>query len=461
MTKRWFVLYLLFLVVFMLALPPLLRIPFHVYNSYNEGWNAYQVQAVLHQKSLYPTGLVTNNYPPLSFFFLAIVSKVFHLDPLFAGRYVALLSVLGIGCLVVLITRRLTGAWYSSLFAGIFCLGLFVSLGNEYIGLNDPQLLAQFISLLGLYVYLGKDSSRTTGTAFFTSLALFIKHNIVALPLAIGWQLFQYDKKALLKFGLFFLFFSGSLFTLTEVISKGQFLHFLLFSRQYSFNVLLHTAIPVFIKIGLPLVIGAFLSYFARGAQQVVVKWFILAIVISLFFAGGIGVDLNIFFDIFISVSILVGLYVQYVNEQALTIIVTLLFLNIAFALPLKIYHKEYITSIQVEQQEMIADTRLIAKQKDPVICDRLLLCYWAGKQFVYDPFYVDQLIETKKIKTFDIITSIQKHKYSLIEIQDDSKRFPKVEMQAILQYYKVLKHDSNGTFYEPKLPVDKVRRKA
>ena len=44
----------------------------------NEAWYAYHAQAILDSRPLYPTAdqLITNNYPPLSFYVMALLLKL-------------------------------------------------------------------------------------------------------------------------------------------------------------------------------------------------------------------------------------------------------------------------------------------------------------------------------------------------------------------------------------------------
>ena len=65
---------------------PLLAIGRYIPLDPNEGWNAYFADAAIHGGVLYPPAdaLITNNYPPLSFY---IVGAIGHLtgDTIFAG----------------------------------------------------------------------------------------------------------------------------------------------------------------------------------------------------------------------------------------------------------------------------------------------------------------------------------------------------------------------------------------
>jgi hypothetical protein len=60
----------------------------------NEGWNAYFADAAMGKMPLYPSAdkLITNNYPPLSFYIVGVVGR-FLGDPVLAGRLLSLLRI--------------------------------------------------------------------------------------------------------------------------------------------------------------------------------------------------------------------------------------------------------------------------------------------------------------------------------------------------------------------------------
>ena len=77
----------------------------------NEGWNAYFADAAMGRMPLYPSAdqLITNNYPPLSFYIVGLVGRVVG-DPVLAGRLVSLVAVVAIATAIALSVRRLGGS---------------------------------------------------------------------------------------------------------------------------------------------------------------------------------------------------------------------------------------------------------------------------------------------------------------------------------------------------------------
>ena len=91
--------------------------------DYDEAWNAWQAQAAMGARALYPakTALITNNYPPLSFYILGIAAKLTGLDLILVGRLASLAGLGASAGAVGVIVRQLGGskaaaglgaAWY-------------------------------------------------------------------------------------------------------------------------------------------------------------------------------------------------------------------------------------------------------------------------------------------------------------------------------------------------------------
>src|SRR3954467_14302587 len=74
----------------------------------NEGWNAYHAdQAMRGVAQLYPPpdGLVANNYPPLSYYLIGWLGRLFG-DPLYVGRTLSIASTLAIGTSAAAVVRQ-------------------------------------------------------------------------------------------------------------------------------------------------------------------------------------------------------------------------------------------------------------------------------------------------------------------------------------------------------------------
>ena len=103
-------LWLACLTLALIALPiladRLALLPLHVALNPNEGWNALHTEAWRHGRALYldPSGPVLNNYPPLSFALVALLSRLTG-DLIIAGRILSLVSLVTVAVLSGVIVR--------------------------------------------------------------------------------------------------------------------------------------------------------------------------------------------------------------------------------------------------------------------------------------------------------------------------------------------------------------------
>src|SRR6476646_2167330 len=96
----WFIVFLCVLASAALAWPAF-RMFVDVEIEVNEAWNAYFDDAAVGGRVLYPSRdlLITNNYPPLSFYAVGGLGRLVG-DTILAGRLLSFVSVLAIGALV-------------------------------------------------------------------------------------------------------------------------------------------------------------------------------------------------------------------------------------------------------------------------------------------------------------------------------------------------------------------------
>jgi hypothetical protein len=165
-------------------------VPLRITVNFNEGWNAYHTADLIAGRPLYPDprGVFINNYPPLSFYVVAVLSRL-GADPLIAGRVASLAAFVAWTALLVA-TARLFGC---SLLEGAFAAGLFavdmLIHTDYYVGVDDPQMLAQATAALGLLLVL--QPSRTRQKLLVAALllvaAVFVKQNVVTPVAAVVW----------------------------------------------------------------------------------------------------------------------------------------------------------------------------------------------------------------------------------------------------------------------------------
>src|SRR5947207_378029 len=115
----------------------------------NEGWNAYHADEAMRGSGLYPPpdGLIANNYPPLSYYLLGWLGRVFG-DPLYVGRALSLLATLAIGAAAAAVVRQFGGSRTACLIAGFWFVATMARFFEFYVGMNEPQLLNLAVMLM-------------------------------------------------------------------------------------------------------------------------------------------------------------------------------------------------------------------------------------------------------------------------------------------------------------------------
>src|SRR4051794_20526223 len=158
----------------------------------NEGWNAYHAaQAMRGAAQLYPPpdGLVANNYPPLSYYLMGWLGRLFG-DPLYVGRALSILSTLAIGAATTAVVRQFGGSRAAGLIAAFWFVATMARFFEFYVGMNEPQLLNLAVMSAGFaWFFKRHGQGRSIEPAVLVMvLAGFIKHNFITLPLvALVW----------------------------------------------------------------------------------------------------------------------------------------------------------------------------------------------------------------------------------------------------------------------------------
>jgi hypothetical protein len=215
---------------------------------------------------------------------------------------------------------------------------------------------------------------------------IFVKHNLLALPLAGGLWLFTRDRHAGarfvlagLGFGLAGLLLFRLVFGVNLVSEIGSpRLYNLANFENLSWKFLQWSAAAIEFSIWLAI------SWRRDTWVRLVVLYGAIALGTGMAFSGGDGVDVNIFFDAIIALALCAGLaqhrFGPYPRMAA----------GLAIIVPLALYGAEHF------QDDNFPYTRTFRAQaprdiafltKGPALCEQLSLCYWAGEKSPLDVF--------------------------------------------------------------------------
>lgn len=433
----------------------------------NEGWNAYFADAAMGRMPLYPSPgeLITNNYPPLSFLFVGMAGRCLN-DTVLAGRLTSLASVLAIAVAVALVVRSLGGSQNGSLVAGLFFVATMCRFYTSYVGMNDPQLLAQAVMIFGFWQFIRslavkKEAGLLPANKPDTGLALaillmvfagFIKHNIIAMPVAAFLCLFWRSPRQAVKYFSIAMAALALGFGVCYVCFGRDFFTNLLFSRQYSWK-------EAFASIGeiKPLNVAFFASLFIlwNRRRDAGVQLCGLLIAISFFSyllqKTGAGVDVNAAFDLTIGVSVGVGLAFSHApvhsfsqitfkepdaSDPALGVasflkrhqawfagdLVRMLLLAALCIrlLPSRtlvsqkavrlVFDPGFASEIAMREAAMAHSVDRVRNACGNVMCSSDLVSYWAGKPFAVDRFNAFQRMSTGALPRDAVKTRIERN---------------------------------------------------
>ena len=376
----------------------------------NEGWNAFFADMAMGKMPLYPSldKLITNNYPPLSFYVVGSFGKLCG-DPILAGRILSLLAIIIIAFCIGKIVRQFGGSLQAAVVGSAYFIGTMCLSFRWYLGVNDPQLLAQAIMIVGFFLFLRsieRDANYWLPLLIMV-IAGFFKHNIITLPLSAMLGLVLWRRWRALRFSLLF---SGVLVAIGLACCYGcygaDFFHNFLTPRSWipekTMDALgdLHS-----------LVIGIFLWLLivSRERQQKSVQlitiMMILALLVGFVQRLGSGVFVNAQFDLVITISIAMGVGFQFLAsaKKECQQFLWLLFLVAPFLFSPNLYSFTQIFSssgraaIAQEEQEMNQLVEELKISPVDVFCESYIT-YRAGKPFVVDAFNVEERIKAKKL---------------------------------------------------------------
>jgi hypothetical protein len=433
--------------------------------SYNEGWNAFLALRAMGDIPLYPQDqtLHTNNYPPLSFYVVGGLGLLVG-DNIFTGRIVSLISTVVVAGEIALVVRLVGGGWPAAAFAGMVFIGGLLDLASVYIGLNDPQLLGLAVMLAGLIALLSRQGAggHLIVAALLLVLAGLIKHNLLALPLAITAWLFLTDRRALVVWLLAAAAaLAGALLGLWLLYGPAVFAN-LASARSYGLGRMMLTGQHALDRLQIPL-IGWFVLIMARPrepANQLVAWYGGCSLVTAVLFAGGAGVGHNVFFDLLIAISLAAGLLLQQADRIARSyrpqlvraVVAAAYLVGIGLGLPKESLKLADIAAAEVATR---ADVAFLAGREGRVLCETLALCYWAGKGLEVDTFTARQGFLVSGHDERVLLDLLASGAFAAIQLTKggpgrDDERISPAFMAALHRHYRPARTSPNGFFFLP-----------
>ena len=409
----------------------------------NEGWNAYFADAAMGRMPLYPSAdqLITNNYPPLSFYIVGLVGRVVG-DPVLAGRLLSLVAVVAIATAIALSVRRLGGSGVAARISAAFFVATMSRFFMPYVGMNEPQLLSEAIMAFGFLGFLIARSNNRgyVGPVLVMALAGFVKHNIIAMPLTAFLWLGLHCRREAVK-----------CFCVAAIaIVTGTAICYVLFGRNFFLNILcprhysLKRSLGVFGElewVSVGLLVCIYNAWARRRDVNVQLCSCLIAIALGSYFLqkSGAGVDINAQFDLVIAVAMGLGLAFTQVSlwpvarpfrlEQAQAILLLAVCARLLASKQLQpvrlIFDSSFRNEIVMRERAMTDSVERVRRIPGDVTCGRnMLVTYRAGKSFVVDAFNVQQRILAGALPKDAVAARVTAGTLTIVEV-DPRARWP------------------------------------
>lgn len=451
--------------------PLLLRATYVLQIDYNEGWNAYRDLLAAHGVPLYgkPPDLEITNYPPLSFHLVGLLSHL-TAEATITGRMISLIS-LGVVCLA---TRAIARQFGASGHAGTCAALLFVVWLEAWmpnrIGVNDPQLLGMAFEMLGFTCIIKGPVSgrRMLASAAFFAIAIFTKHNLVALPLGVGASLLVGRQWRLLsRWAAAGLIVAVLLLGTSRMIDGPYFLEHMLRARAYLLSNVVAESVPYLLLFLPPFAIAA--VWVQRNWQDarrrpLALAW-LAAHATAFAFSAGDGTGHNIFFEAIVLDAIIavIAFEDRLARRAGFAPGAAALVFGLAVFFPLGLLPGKVLAGLSERhelarvQDEFAGGVRLLRSAAPPVVCENLLMCSLAGKPSAFDPFFVLDQIRTGRIDECTIVDLVEKQRLGAVQIGDSDvpepatrRRFTPLFTQALARRYQVVLQTPEFTILMP-----------
>jgi hypothetical protein len=461
---------------------PLLLLFRIVPRSYNEGWNAFWADAAARSGDLYAPAdsLITNNYPPLSFHLIGLFGRIVG-DNVIAGRLVSLTSFVCVVLAAFLWLRAAGVARQFALTGAVLLFATFSLYGNDYVAMNDPQMLGHALMLAAM-VLLWRFELRRWATVAGAALMLlggFTKHLLIPLPLAVTFWMACYRREAA---ALWFTCLAAGVPCGLWLTWRAypSFIDDLLSSRVYVVHQAVSATRHAVARLLPLLALGAVpivraLRDKASGVlaprMAFVLMYLSVSLVTGAIAGGGEGVTRNAFFDLVIASSLFAALGLEWMwNQSRQPRLVGLSAAPAAIVLlaaGTSVYAVTLVpeTLHAVEQMDALEeDTRAAIQMlerlgKGRAACETLALCYWARSQFTVDFFTYGQKLRTGALPVEPCKAALQRGDFPVLQLEP--ARHPRGRRlwpcsPAIEQYYTEAFHSRIGTLLVPKSSVQR-----
>lgn len=474
-----------FVCAVLLPIGNLLSLGFTFEINYNEGWNVYNADRLAQGGQIYDDNFWrVNNYPIASFLIVGAVNSFLH-DLLLSGRLVALVSFAAIGGFAAIAVRRFGGGRTDAVFGAACAMGFCYLVASVWIIADDPQTLGEAVMLGALVSYIARPPDRVNllRTAFLVVLGGFIKHNLLAIPIAVTLDLAFRSPRRLPLWLVSCAGFVGGFLALTQIVAGGNFIDHLMSPRLFHWYGARYHLMKYLRLFKFPLAAIALSASLVLAADRMILAaWGMISIVSATILSGFEGTSYNMFQDAAVFLGVAAGVMMSELRKaefrgrlarvlaSVLPFLIAQPILARAPDVADQVYHGRALLDADRKREEtFLADARYVSDKQGSAICESLLLCYVAGQPFILDPFNSRQYMLSGMLDQSELIRRIAAREFAVIQLRADIcddpttptchilhyrqkvDRFTDEVLYAIDQYYVVARRSTFGSFYVPK----------
>ncbi|RAU23496.1 hypothetical protein CU669_03820 [Paramagnetospirillum kuznetsovii] len=456
---------------------PAIRMGWNYEIDNTEGWNAYHQLRAMAGLPLYEGGspLFFNNYPPLSFYLVGALSLPFG-DPVIAGRILSLLGLVAICLSAGSVVRSAGGSRLDGTLAASTCALIFATFIADHVAKNNPQLLAIAFIMAGLATHLGgrPGIGRAAATALLFSIGVMTKHSLICVPLVVAGDVLingrGRPRLAFFGFGLGLAVLCGG--AMWVFAGKAFFVQ-LLASRTWEVDRSFLFTTEILGQFQAPMaVVGLGLIHFRRHRPAgLILAYLGASLAFGIFYSGGAGTDINVYFDVFIALSIGAGLVAHLLPvRRARAVVALALNAGVLFYTPFSLgrFGWEMMGEMTYRERLFQEDVDYVAAIPGVALCHSHLLCLRAGKPAFYDPINVLQAMIAGRLPADTLTGMLRRHEIQVVELSDPPRHpedenpglpglptrfmdFPDDVFEALRQEYVIDRIGISGRFYRPR----------
>lgn len=176
------------------------------------------------------------------------------------------------------------------------------------------------------------------------------------------------------------------------------------------------------------------------------------SVVVAVALAGGTGVNWNIFFDATWAMCLGAALALRQLLGRPRTsgwVAVAVAMWFVVAAVPLTV-RLATARSERAALRESVAGIDFIRSHPGPAACERLALCFWAGKEPAVDFFNLQQAMRRNVALQNALVESVNATVFKVIQIERPGRDLGGAFNQALANHYRVAITTSEGVYFVP-----------